>query len=175
MDRIAARHGSCQSKRKVCLPAAARPYKQIRMCKLPTPKMRRKILFQAFIAGNSGKILQIRSTPSLFPANRTLSLLLFYHKKRFLVNPCAPLLPVCTQSAFFYLTDCKNYAIIAVRKTQPGCSAIGSAPALGAGCRGFESLHSDQNFDRKRISSSTFGHFLRCFKHFTATYSKNAA
>ena len=43
---------------------------------------------------------------------------------------------------------------------------------LGAGCRGFESLHSDQNFDRKRISSSTFGHFLRCFKHFTATYSK---
>ena len=26
----------------------------------------------------------------------------------------------------------------------PGCSAVGSAPALGAGCRGFESLHSDQ-------------------------------
>ena len=25
-----------------------------------------------------------------------------------------------------------------------GCSAVGSAPALGAGCRGFESLHSDQ-------------------------------
>ena len=25
-----------------------------------------------------------------------------------------------------------------------GCSADGSAPALGAGCRGFESLHSDQ-------------------------------
>ena len=102
------------------------------MCKSPAPKMRGKILFQIFIAGNSGKILQIRSTPSLFPANRTLSLLLFYHKKRFLVNPCAPLLPVCTQSAFFYLTDCKNYAIIAVRKTQPGCSAIGSAPTLGA-------------------------------------------
>ena len=27
---------------------------------------------------------------------------------------------------------------------MPGCSAVGSAPALGAGCRGFESLHSDQ-------------------------------
>ncbi len=24
-----------------------------------------------------------------------------------------------------------------------GCSAVGSAPALGAGCREFESLHSD--------------------------------
>ena len=29
-------------------------------------------------------------------------------------------------------------------KEKPGCSAVGSAPALGAGCRGFESLHSDQ-------------------------------
>ena len=27
---------------------------------------------------------------------------------------------------------------------KSGCSAVGSAPALGAGCRGFESLHSDQ-------------------------------
>ena len=26
-----------------------------------------------------------------------------------------------------------------------GCSAVGSAPALGAGCREFEPLHSDQN------------------------------
>ena len=40
-----------------------------------------------------------------------------------------------------------------------GCSAVGSAPALGAGCRGFESLHSDQNFDRKQSLFSTFGHF----------------
>ena len=30
---------------------------------------------------------------------------------------------------------------------------------LGAGCRGFESLHSDQNFDRKRKIISAFGHF----------------
>jgi hypothetical protein len=30
---------------------------------------------------------------------------------------------------------------------------------LGAGCRGFESLHSDQNFDRKRKIISVFGHF----------------
>gem|GEM_PF-1723452 len=29
-------------------------------------------------------------------------------------------------------------------KYSSGCSAVGSAPALGAGCRGFESLHSDQ-------------------------------
>ena len=42
---------------------------------------------------------------------------------------------------------------------KSGCSAVGSAPALGAGCRGFESLHSDQNFDRKRSSFSAFGHF----------------
>ena len=27
-----------------------------------------------------------------------------------------------------------------------GCSAVGSAPALGAGCRRFESCHSDQKF-----------------------------
>jgi len=31
--------------------------------------------------------------------------------------------------------------------------------SLGAGCRGFESLHSDQNFDRKRKIISAFGHF----------------
>ena len=27
----------------------------------------------------------------------------------------------------------------------PGCSAVGSAPALGAGCRRFESCHLDHN------------------------------
>lgn len=31
--------------------------------------------------------------------------------------------------------------------------------SLGAGCRGFESLHSDQNFDRKRKIISAFGRF----------------
>ncbi len=31
-----------------------------------------------------------------------------------------------------------------VKKEAPGCSAVGSAPALGAGCRVFESPHSDQ-------------------------------
>ena len=30
----------------------------------------------------------------------------------------------------------------------PGCSAVGSAPALGAGCRRFESCHSDQRAPR---------------------------
>lgn len=37
--------------------------------------------------------------------------------------------------------------------------AEGSDIGLGAGCRGFESLHSDQNFDRKRKIISAFGHF----------------
>ena len=42
-----------------------------------------------------------------------------------------------------------NLCIIAIRKLkidvvfQSGCSAVGSAPALGAGCRRFESCHSD--------------------------------
>ena len=31
---------------------------------------------------------------------------------------------------------------------------------MGAGCRGFESLHSDQNFDRKQRLFSAFGHLL---------------
>ena len=43
-----------------------------------------------------------------------------------------------------------------------GCSADGSAPALGAGCRRFESCHSDQ----KRLISveiSRFPHFLEFY------------
>ncbi len=36
-----------------------------------------------------------------------------------------------------------NHYNISVAK-QSGCSAVGSAPALGAGCREFEPLHSDQ-------------------------------
>ena len=42
-----------------------------------------------------------------------------------------------------------NLCIIAIRKLkidvvfQSGCSAVGSAPALGAGCRRFKSCHSD--------------------------------
>lgn len=39
-----------------------------------------------------------------------------------------------------------------------------SRNSLGAGCRGFESLHSDQNFDRKQRFISAFGHF----SHFSA-------
>ncbi len=62
-----------------------------------------------------------------------------------------------------------------LRKKQnkkSGCSAVGSAPALGAGCRRFESCHSDQNFDRKQSLFSTFGHFLCLFRYFTATFEK---
>lgn len=33
---------------------------------------------------------------------------------------------------------------ISFELASTGCGAVGSAPALGAGCRGFKSLHSDQ-------------------------------
>ena len=39
---------------------------------------------------------------------------------------------------------------------QSGCSAVGSAPALGAGCREFEPLHSDQNKDHGFYSMVLF-------------------
>ena len=38
-----------------------------------------------------------------------------------------------------------------------GCSAVGSAPALGAGCRRFESCHSDQT--KSSVNSFVFGTF----------------
>ena len=37
----------------------------------------------------------------------------------------------------------------------PGCSAVGSAPALGAGCRGFKSLHSDHSEQGQTPSKGT--------------------
>ena len=40
-----------------------------------------------------------------------------------------------------------------------GCSAVGSAPALGAGCREFESPHSDQN----SVKSFDFAEFFFIF------------
>ena len=42
-----------------------------------------------------------------------------------------------------------SYIITSVAVFYPlisRCSAVGSAPALGAGCREFESLHLDHNF-----------------------------
>ena len=42
-----------------------------------------------------------------------------------------------------YLTNLKTYGIIDSCNKISGCSAVGSAPALGAGCRRFESCHSD--------------------------------
>ncbi len=42
------------------------------------------------------------------------------------------------------LTHTRKYGIFSTAKRTSGCSAVGSAPALGAGCRGFKSLHSDQ-------------------------------
>ena len=40
--------------------------------------------------------------------------------------------------------------------TMSGCSAVGSAPALGAGCRRFESCHSDQKRGGTVRASSFF-------------------
>ena len=40
-----------------------------------------------------------------------------------------------TSAVFFHRTESQSIT---------GCSAVGSAPALGAGCREFESPHSDQ-------------------------------
>ena len=44
-----------------------------------------------------------------------------------------------------------------------GCSAVGSAPALGAGCRRFESCHSDQTLCRLNI---TFERYFYCYNAF---------
>ena len=40
---------------------------------------------------------------------------------------------------------CYNDIAVSDEAEISGCSAVGSAPALGAGCRAFESPHSDQN------------------------------
>ena len=45
--------------------------------------------------------------------------------------------------------------LIVQQKYLSGCSAVGSAPALGAGCREFESRHSDHK-SRKSICSLGF-------------------
>ena len=42
----------------------------------------------------------------------------------------------------FYFVFGPHEIVFVVDKS--GCSAVGSAPALGAGCRRFESCHSDQ-------------------------------
>ncbi len=44
-----------------------------------------------------------------------------------------------------------------------GCSAVGSAPALGAGCRRFESCHSDHLFQKNRIFRRFFCIFCSVF------------
>ena len=38
-----------------------------------------------------------------------------------------------------------------IENSITGCSAVGSAPALGAGCRRFESCHSDHLFQKNRL------------------------
>ena len=38
-----------------------------------------------------------------------------------------------------------------IKNSITGCSAVGSAPALGAGCRRFESCHSDHLSQKNRL------------------------
>ena len=46
-------------------------------------------------------------------------------------------------------------------KYLSGCSAAGSAPALGAGCRRFESCHSDQTLYRSNV---VFGRYFAVYR-----------
>ena len=48
-------------------------------------------------------------------------------------------------SLFHFLFDISEKFCIMKKVLITGCSAVGSAPALGAGCREFESPHSDHN------------------------------
>ena len=59
------------------------------------------------------------------------------------------ILPNCTKNNMKISIDKQNkivYTIKADKKVNTsGCSAAGSAPHLGCGCRRFDSCHSDQN------------------------------
>ena len=59
------------------------------------------------------------------------------------------ILPNCTKKNMKISIDKQNkivYTIKADKKVNTsGCSAAGSAPHLGCGCRRFDSCHSDQN------------------------------
>ena len=58
------------------------------------------------------------------------------------------------------------------KKRISGCSAVGSAPHLGCGCRGFESRHSDQS--ECPYEHSDFLLFKCCYEHrYQAEYSYN--
>ena len=57
-----------------------------------------------------------------------------------------------------------------IKNSITGCSAVGSAPALGAGCRRFESCHSDHLSWKSRllrrffcVNSSFFEVYLAAF------------
>ena len=43
-----------------------------------------------------------------------------------------------------------------IKNSITGCSAVGSAPALGAGCRRFESCHSDHLSWKNRLKRRFF-------------------
>ena len=43
-----------------------------------------------------------------------------------------------------------------IKNSITGCSAVGSAPALGAGCRRFESCHSDHLSQKNRLKRRFF-------------------
>ena len=56
-----------------------------------------------------------------------------------------------------------------------GCSAVGSAPALGAGCREFESRHSDHKIRGELLLSSYFMHEWRRLENLNAARVSAAA
>ena len=90
---------------------------------------------------------------------------------------CQAFFPISLLPGIFLLLFFKTSCII---HPSSGCSAVGSAPALGAGCRRFESCHSDQRkgvaFRRPLfvVSSDRIRTHLnaKCQWHLAATSSK---
>ncbi len=64
--------------------------------------------------------------------------------------------------------ETKKSSYLCTRKNETGCSAVGSVPGLGPGCRRFESCHPDVK--RKVFSEA----FLFCFYQHTAQTQRKA-
>ncbi len=63
------------------------------------------------------------------------------------------------QNANFLTLDLECYSTYHEHSFSRGIAQSGSAPALGAGCRGFESLYPDQmsNLSQTKGARSSFG------------------
>ena len=57
-----------------------------------------------------------------------------------------------------------------IENSITGCSAVGSAPALGAGCRRFESCHSDHLSQKNRLKRRFFCVKSSFFQFHLTTY-----